>query len=455
MKTRIGYLALLALGSARADTAITMYNQGFGVVREVLPMELKAGENLISFDRATAQVQPDSVIFRDVSRKAGFRILEQNYRNDPVSELMMLKYFEGKEVSFFGYNDGSEHREVYPVKIVRAGEGNDLLLEIKGQLMFGKPSGDFQFPSLAGDSILRPTLTWKIAAEKAEKFDAQVSYMTGGFSWQADYNLVAPEKGEMLNVTGWVTLRNQTGASFSRAKVKLLAGDVNVVLPMMSRGARGGHVESLMLEKADAPVKEKAFDDFHLYTLPRELDLKNEETKQVEFLRSAKVQAKKTYLFETGRGGNQVEVAWEFENTEENGLGVPLPAGKMRVYREDAEDGNLEFVGENQLKHTPQKEKVRLVTGNAFDLVGAYRRVESTSDDSRKVATFTDEVTLTNRSKEEKTVLVRGNLWLPGDVKVTKCDVEYQMADARTVEFAVTLKPDEKRKVRYSARSEW
>lgn len=470
------YLAAtaVALATAHADTALTIYNRNLAVVRESVTLDLKAGETPFSFDRATAQVLPDSVVLRDPSGKTPFSILEQSYRNDPVSRGLLLSYFEGREIEFRTlYPDGKVDIKVG--KIIRSGyvpggAMQDPIIEIDGKLRFQLP-GEPVFPSLGDGSILRPTLGWKIRSEAAAKVDAQLSYLSQGFQWEADYNLVAPEKGDTVTLTGWVTLGNQSGTAFTDAKVKLVAGDVNIIEPQPGRAMlfenRARAVEM------DMAVTEKAFDDFHLYTLPRPLTIRDKESKQVEFLRAPAVKAVKKYLYDPaataifGGGAPQLDplegqefpkniaIYWEFRNDEANGLGVPLPAGRVRFYRTDDQDGNLEFVGENNIGHTPRNEQISLYTGNAFDLVGERKITDFKRDNRAETMQETVEVTLRNRSKEAKEIVVREHLWRWSEWKIENPSMEFTKKDAGTIEFIVKLAPDEEKKITYTARYTW
>ena len=473
---RIAILTTALVTAASAETALTIYNQNLAVVRESLPLELKAGENPLTFDRATAQVLPDSVVLRDPAGKATFSILEQSYRNDPVSKWLLLQYFEGKEIEFRStYPDGKV--EVKPGKIVRSGyvpggQPQDPIIEVDGKLRFQLP-GEPLFPALGDGSILRPTLGWQIQSQADAKFDAQLSYLSRGFSWEADYNLVAPEKSDTVTVTGWVTVNNQSGTGFNQAKVKLVAGDVNIIEPQPPMDARGVGGRMMKMAEAAPAVQEKAFDDFHLYTLQRALTIRDKETKQVEFLRAPEVKAKKKYVYDAasmrffGHGGPQtqpiqgqefpkdVAIYWEFKNEEANGLGVPLPAGRVRFYRSDDQDGNLEFVGENDIDHTPRNENVSIYTGNAFDLVGERKITNFQRDDREESLKETIEITVKNRSKEAKEVVVREHLWRWLEWTIENPSMEFEKKDAQKIEFTVKLAPDEEGKVTYTAHYTW
>ena len=464
------------ISTASAETALTIYNQNLAVVRETIPLDLKTGENSITFDQATAQVLPDSVVLRDPKNEANFSILEQSYRNDPVSKWLLLEHFRGKQIKFlYDYADGKS--DIISGTIVRSGfvpgRGNqDPIIEVDGKLRFELP-GEPLFPTLGDDSILKPTLSWEIQSDTPTTFDAQLSYLSRGFKWEADYNFVAPEKGETVSVSGWITAENNSGTAFKDAKVKLVAGDVNIIKEHVGYGSVDPFALEEVRTKTAAPaVQEKSFDDFHLYTLQRPLSIRDKETKQVEFLRAPKVIAQKAYVYDglpsyryhggrnTGsiQGQNfskDVSIFWEFTNNEESGLGIPLPAGRVRFYRSDDEDGNLEFVGENNIDHTPRNEEVSIYTGNAFDLVGDRKVTDFQYKKSQRWLKESVEVTVKNRSKDPKTIIVYERLWRWLTWEIQNPTMEFEKTDAQTIEFTVPLEPDTEKTITYTAHYTW
>jgi hypothetical protein len=459
-------LLLLAAASVSfaADPALTIYNGGYAVVRETLPIDLKSGVNQVSFAGATAQVEADSVILRDVAGKAEFQILEQSYRNDPVSQSMLLSLFEGKTLEFNRRETNKPDRLVMG-KVVRSGfvpGGNfvEPIIEVDGKLQFSLP-GEPIFPSLGTDNVLKPTLNWKLNSASSGKIDAEVAYLSRGFSWEASYNLVAPENGDTVDIVGWVTMNNQSGMTFADAKLKLMAGDVhrveeNVAMPFATTAKGRG-----MMAAADAVVTEKSFDEFHLYTLGNPVTLRDKETKQVEFVRATGVKAERIYVYEgsgySRRGSSaagKVQVFREFKNAEANKLGLALPKGKLRFYSQD-DDRQLEFVGENQIDHTPKNEVIRVFTGNSFDLVGQRRLVSQTENSSEHVATQTIEVKVRNRKKEPVEIRVVEHANHGGNWTLTAQSQPHEKKDATTLEFRVALKPDEEKTVTYTIRYTW
>ncbi len=460
MKLPAFLLLAAASVSFAADPALTIYNGGYAVVRETLPIDLKAGVIQVSFAGATAQVEADSVILRDIAGKAEFQILEQSYRNDPVSQAMLLSLFEGKTLEF-NRRETNKPDRIVTGKVVRSGYGPggkyvEPIIEVDGKLQFSLP-GEPIFPSLGADNVLKPTLNWKLNSASSGKIDAEVAYLSNGFSWEASYNLVATDKSDLLDVVGWVTMKNRSGMTFADARVKLLAGDVNRAQPEYSTGRGFGGGSGGAVKSAARVVTEKSFDEFHLYALGNPVTLRDKETKQVEFVRATGVKAERIYVFESNRqyeqrGAGKVQVYREFKNSEANKLGMALPKGKVRFYTQDG-DRQLEFVGENRIDHTPKDEVIRVLTGNSFDLVGE-RRVKSSKDDgANRNATRTVEIKVRNRKKEPVEIRVIEHAeYLGGNWTLTAQSQAHEKKDATIFEFRVPLQPDEEKVITYTIR---
>jgi hypothetical protein len=495
--TSIPIACLAAQAAFAAGPALTIYNQNFAVVRDSIRLNLKKGVNEVSYSDATMHLEPDSVVLRDPTGKRALQILEQNYRADPISQALLLNYYEGKTIEFEG-----QSKEIIRGKIVRSGYvphqqafglygaeyyqsqmayaspdsgAGQPIIEVNGKLMFRLP-GEPLFPALPDESILKPALTWQLNADQAGPLDAELSYVTGGMRWQADYNLVAPEQGDTLDLVGWVTIDNQTGKSFNRAKIKLMAGDVNKIVGR-PRGAFALNDAELSAPAIQPPVTEKAFDEYHLYTLERATTLLDRETKQVEFVQADGIKSRPVYVYDGAKNdynryggwnpesirddrdyGTQsnpkVWVMREFMNSRSNHLGMPLPKGRLRFYRRDA-DGQMEFTGENTIDHTPRDERVRVTTGNAFDLVGERRRTNHHMDNTRKELDESFAIKLRNHKQEAVEIRVVEHLYRWPAWDITDKSAPFLKTDAQTIEFLVPVKPDAEQTVTYTVHYTW
>jgi len=474
--------------------ALTIYNQNFFVAREHLPLDLKAGANHVNFAGMTSQLEPDSVILRDLSGRP-IQILEQSYRNDPVSQELLLSMFEGKTIDF--QLQRGDKTEIIRGKIIRSGyispstyynqnygypQGahGQSIIEVDGVMRFGLP-GQPLFPSLGNDTILKPTLSWDLSTTRAGKSEAEISYVSGGMTWQSDYNLVVSDGARnsgmnSLDLVGWITMRNTSGKTFENARIKLLAGDVS----KLQQGAVAGRMyaaeKSALAQDAAAPVvREKSFDEFHLYTLERPATLRDNETKQVEFVRTNGILSQRLYVYDGaqfdqygyynsdqirndpgyGTGMNKkVFVMQEFKNSDTNHLGIALPKGRLRFYRRDS-DGSLQFVGENTIDHTPKDEMIRVYTGNAFDIVGERKRTNYRVDSNSHWMDETFEIRVRNHKNEAATVRVVEHLYRWTNWKLTEQSQQFKKRDAQTIEFPVTVAPDGEQVVTYTVHYWW
>jgi len=461
-----------------SQPALTIYNGNFAVVRQMLPLDLRPGVNDIQFTEVTGQLEPDSVMLRDPSGSRLLQVLEQNYRNDPVSPEMLLSLNEGKVLDFRTTQNGKE--VIVKGRVLRSGwaAGRSYaqpIVEVNGQLQFGLP-GQPLFPQLGSESILKPQLTWALRTDKPGAFDAEVAYITGGMSWHADYNVVAPEKGDTVDIVGWVTIDNQSGKTFDHARIKLMAGDVNKIQPGAVGGMRDYAAKQAAMEASAAPVvKEKAFDEFHLYTLERAVTLHDHETKQVEFVSAQGVASQRLYVYDGAMIPNyygwsyenirndhsygtqsnpKIWVMQEFKNTAANHLGMPLPKGRLRFYRRDS-DGRLEFTGENLIDHTPKDETVRVYTGNSFDLVGERKRTDYKINVDQMWADESFEIHVRNHKKEAVEVRVVEHLYRGPNWTIKLKSNDYNKLDANTVEFPVKVRPDGEAVVTYTVHYSW
>jgi hypothetical protein len=477
---------------AASAPALTIYNQQFAVVRQGLALELNSGQNHVEVTDITAHVEPDSVFLRSLDAGRRLTILEQNYRNDPISEQLLLSLYEGKTIDFL-----APDKTIVQGKIIRSGfvphatstygqryyyqqaafvqqGASQPVIEVNGKLQFNLPGLPI-FPALADDTILKPTLSWELDTDKAGKASAELSYVTGGMNWEASYNVVAPVKGTDLDLVGWVTLDNQTGKTFKDARIKLMAGDVNKAQPNQVFAA----AQAVAVDEASRTgpqVTEKAFDEYHLYTLLRPTTLYDRETKQVEFVRAAAVKSKTVYVYDGWRvdanfrnwpmensrtqeafgtqSNPKVWVMQEFNNSSDNHLGMPLPKGRVRFYRRD-EGGQLEFTGENEIDHTPKDELIRLYTGNAFDLTGERRRVDYRLDSRGRSVDETFEIKVRNHKATAAEVRIVEHLYRWSNWEIVRNSDPFDKVDSQTMAFTVQVPPDAEKVVSYQVHYSW
>lgn len=481
MKISFCLVATVLLVQVHAETSLTIYNKGFGVVREVVPLDLQQGVNQVRFADTTSHMEPDSVILRDPKSGVKLSILEQNYRADPVSSGLLLYLNEGKEIEFFVREPNKPDR-IVKGKVIRSGygqshgrsDGFQPVIEAEGKIQFSLP-GEPRFPALADDTILKPTLDWRIHADKAAKLDAEICYVTGGINWDADYNVVAPENGDLMDFTGWVTIANGSGKVFKEARLQLIAGDVAKLHESeISPFASGG----VAFDRGSPTVKEEAFDEFHLYSLPLPTTLHDNESKQVEFVRAMGVKTQRIFIYDGsdgnssayqgyrmeqlrdmddyGSGSNpKVMVIREIKNDAANHLGMPLPRGNIRFYRQDSR-GNLQFTGEDRIDHTPKDETLRLNLGSSFDLVGERKRTEFKTDRNVGWLDETFEIKVRNHKKDEAVeirVIEHLSRWINWEIRDNSA--KFEKKDAQTIEFRVPLKPGEEGVVTYTVHYAW
>ena len=488
MKVNAGLWCLLSSVALAADPSLTLYNQHFAVVREIIPLALKQGVNRIEFTGTTAHLEPESVILRDPSGKRVLQILEQNYRADPVSMEALLALYEGKTIEFQVRN--GDRTEMVPGKIVRAGNAartpapygpqpapfSQAIIEIGGKLRFDLP-GVPVFPAITGDTILKPALDWTIQTDRAGAVDAELAYVSGGFNWEADYNVIQGA-GNALDLIGWVAMENRSGRAFENARIKLMAGDVNKVQPQFRQFDVGGLVGGV---GGGVPyqqqVTQKTFDEYHLYTLQRPVTLHDKESKQVEFIRADGIKSETLYVYDglkvdpsrymgapaeairqdSGYGTQSNPKVWvmrEFVNSAANHIGMPLPKGRVRFYRRDT-DGRMEFTGEDTIDHTPKDEKVRLFTGAAFDVTGERRRTNYRIDHGRSTLDESFEIKLRNRKKEPVEVRVVEHLYRWSTWEIQVSSIPSTKTESQTIEFKVPLQPDEEKTVTYTVHYTW
>ena len=490
--------AMLA-AAAHAETAITIYSSaqpgaispefyrpvpgqgvpnamsvpGYALVRDDREMKIKEGRSQLSFTDVAALIDPTTVTFSSLTDPAT-RVLEQNFQFDLVSTQKLLLKFIDRQITVDKPNGNS----VTPITGTLLSATDGIVLRGNDGSIYSLPTyTSVRFPDLPGGLNTRPTLVWDIQSPAGGNHKTRVTYQTGGITWWADYNLIFNEGADansgLLDLSAWVSIINQSGATYADAKLKLIAGEVNRVQPEMDQRVR----REVMMKAAEAPADvagfaQKDFFEFHLYTLGRTTTLPNNSTKQIELFDQAKqVPAKRTLVlsnalpyFGAGRyedrnfpstGENKVDTYLEFRNDKASGLGVPLPAGRIRVSRLDAADSSLEFIGEDAIGHTPRDERVRVKLGSSFDVVGERKQVSFSSDSRAHWMEEEIEVELRNHKDEDVEVQVREFLFRWSNWQILSSSQNYEKEDARTIVFPVKVPKNSNRTVRYKVRYTW
>lgn len=440
----------------RDAVSVTVYNQDFGLVREIRTLDLRGGRVALEYADVASGIQPETVHIRPIGGP-GLEVLEQNYRFDLLSPEKLLAKYVGRTVNVYRTNPATGEDVVVQAEVLSVNEGT--ILRIGDEITFGYP-GRFGFPGVPDDLIAQPTLLWRLDSSGGRQ-QIEVSYLTTSLDWKADYVMVLDEDDDEAGLTGWVTLTNRSGTSYPGARLQLVAGEVQRVAPELSPAAlRGRMIADVARESTD--FSEQSFFEYHLYTLGRPADLMNNEQKQITLLESDRFRVEKRLLFQgathyyRGQFGQiasnqRVGVFLDFVNSERNGLGMPLPKGVVRVYKRDTE-GALQFVGEDLIEHTPRDERLRIRMGEAFDIVGDRRQMDWDAI-SACVSESSWRIDLRNHKDEDVTVTLVEPAG--GDWQIVTSSHPYTRLDAWTFTLSPEVPARGAVTVEYRVRVRW
>ncbi len=432
----------VAFGQQR-ELAITIYNNDLAVIKDSRNIDLKKGVSELKYQEVAASIDPTSVHFKSLTAPDKVAIMEQNYEFDLINSDKIAEKYLDKEITV--------HLKDETFKgILLSNEGSNLILKTESdtvKLISKSVIENIDFPKLPEGLITRPTLVWTINNEQQGTHKTEVSYLTSGMSWHAEYVAVAKNNDQKLELNAWVSIDNKAGATYPDAKLKLIAGDVNRVVPPRRPipVAKGYALEAM--EMAAPQFEEKPFFEYHLYTLQRPATINNNQIKQISLFPTAETSVKKIYTYEPRRSEDNIRVNLEFMNGKENGLGMPLPAGKVRVYKEDPADASLEFIGEDMIEHTSKDEKLRLFLGNAFD-IKAERAMTNKVSTGKKSYDETWQIKIRNHKDSDVNVVVIEKFY--GFWKMKNSTHEYKKKDANTVEFYVNVLKDQESTLEYT-----
>jgi len=449
---------LRSTADARDAVSITVYNQNFGLVREIRTLDLRRGFVNLEYGDVASGIQPETVHIRPLGGRP-LQVLEQNYQFDLLNPQKLLEKYVGRTVNVYRTNPLTGIDEVVEAEVLSVNGGP--ILRIDGEITFNYP-GRFGFPELPDNLIAEPTLLWRLNAPGGRQ-QVEVTYLTNSMNWKSDYVMVLNADDDEASLTGWVTLTNQSGTAYENARLQLVAGDVQRVNQGGMPQARRERMmaDAVMAMEADG-FTEDAFFEYHLYTLGRPADLMNNEQKQVTLLESDGFGVQKTLIFPgasyyyRGQYGQvatnqKVSVFLDFENSETNGLGMPLPKGTVRVYKRD-DSGAQQFIGEDLIDHTPRDEELRIKMGEAFDVVGDRRQMDYTVVSSC-VSESTWRVDLRNHKDEDVEVqLVEP---VGGDWEILSTTHRYEQTDAWTFVMTPSVPARGETRVEYRVRARW
>ncbi len=432
------------------NTQVTIYNDNLGLVYQEKNLSLEKGLNTLKVEGISAQVHPATVRLNFPKLADKIEIIEQNFLYDLVSTDKIFEKYTGEQLSFRLDNAESIAGTLLSF------DQNNLVVQLPDdriRIVSTENILDYEFPSLPGGLITQPTLEWQINSDFKGKAVAELSYLTGGMSWNAEYVLVLDQKERGFDLNSWISLDNKSGASYRDAKLKLVAGEVNIARDRRRFSDRSMMAEAVtVMEKQ--PVESRALSDYYIYELGYPVTIKNNENKQISLFDEIRGKGQKIYLFENEANAERedpLSVIFRIENTRENNMGMALPKGIVRLFKKDI-DETLQFIGEDRIEHTSKKDTLRLTIGNAFDVKGKHTVIERDRS-SKNSETVTVEIRLTNRNDNPVDVEVIDSIY--GYWEIKKSSHDYKTKSSRQVFFLITVKADTTETITYTFYRKW
>lgn len=441
--------------SDQTDLSLTVYNSDLALVRDVRQITLPAGDFRLKFMDVAASMNPATVHFRSLTDPGRLSVLEQNYEYDLLDPQKLLAKYVGRELKvMWGPTE---------VKATLLADNNGPVWKIGDEIVTGFNPGVMHFPELPANLYDRPTLLWTIENSGPQRQKVEASYLATKLAWSADYVLTANRDESAADLDGWVTLTNNSGTGFQNAQLQLVAGELNRAIPASRAFKELEAMRDQVAAAAPAPFQQEAFSEYHLYTLSRRTSVLNNESKQVSLLDASSVPLRKTYevngqqyYYRSAiRPGaplkDPVQMYYKFKNEEKANLGMPLPAGTVRVYQADSR-GNVLFAGEDRIDHTPKDEEISLHVGNAFDVVSERKQTDFKML-SNQLYEMEYEITLRNHKMTPITVEV--NEPIGGDWEILNSTFKWTKTAAFAAQFVVPVDKDGTSVLRYRVRVRW
>jgi hypothetical protein len=445
----------------QVDLNVTVYNSNVALVRDVRQIHLASGVFPLRFEDVAASINPATVHFRSLTDPAKLDVVEQNYEYDLLDPQKLLQKYVGREVTLVRAERDAGSTRWVETKALLLSDNNGPVWKIGNEIVTGLTADSYRFPELPGNLYSRPTLLWTLENRGAAAQKVEASYLTNNLSWNADYVLTVARDEKTSDLDGWVTLTNNSGVAYSNAKLQLVAGQIHQVTPTVMESM--GAVAKMQRAVPAPPFEQEEFSEYHLYTLGRRTSIQNNESKQISLLTGSSIPVEK-YLAVDGQQyyyrsaqpmGNPipqpVKVYYRFKNEAKAGLGMPLPAGTVRVYQADSK-GGIQFVGEDHINHTPKDETLRIYVGNAFDVV-----CERKQTDYKKLASnlFEMEYEITLRNHKDGPVTVEVREPIGGDWEVVNSNFKWTKLDATTIGFEIPVEKDGTATLDYRVRVKW
>jgi hypothetical protein len=440
----------------RQSVNVTVYNSNIGLVREVRKVTLPTGRVALRFSDVAAQIRPETVHLSSLTAPDSLRILEQNYQYDLLNPTKLLDKYVGREVTLVMTRTGDDKEALVPVKATLLSNNNGQVWRINDRIVINPYIAETRFPDVPDNLVATPTLMWEVENSTAGTQTIEESYLTGGMNWRADYVLLVNSDDSSGDLQGWVTLTNSSGVGFENARLQLVAGNLNRVAPKDEEMRPSGTVSNPTLSR----FREQSFFEYHLYTLDHPTSIREQETKQVSLLAALGFSAQKefvisgepSYYRDFNNSGQSIKedvrVYLQFRNSEQNKLGMPLPAGTIRLYKRD-DDGAQQFIGEDRIGHTPKDEDVRIKVGDAFDIV-AERKQTDYKVIATNIREYAYEIKIRNHKNEPVTVVV--NEPIGGDWRMISSSFEAEKTAAFAARFKVPVGKDGEATLSYRVR---
>lgn len=450
MKSSLMVVIMVIWGSYNTyadENYITIYNKDLGLIKQIRVLDVKKALLPLKFTDVAAKLIPTSVHLKSVGGSKDFRVLEQNFEYDLVNSDKILEKYIDHPVEII--NENAE----YLKGVLLSKEGKSLVLKTDEgiKIVAWNDRMSINVKELPEGLITRPTLIWEISGYQEGQQTLEVSYLTKGMNWQAEYVGVLDEKSTQINLDAWVSINNQCGATFEDAHLKLVAGDIH-----RAPEPRERYLKPQMMMAAEAVTvegfEEREFFEYHIYDLDRLTTIKNNQMKQISLFPSAEVNCSKKFYYNAARDAKKVEVKIVFKNDEKSGLGRPLPAGVFRIYQKD--QNSLEFVGEDRIDHTPRNEEVKLTVGKAFDLVGERKILEKKKISNRSEKQTVEIELRNNKEKEDVNIIIEEYMYYYS-WEIEESNFPFTKKDAFHAEFNIPVKANSTVTVNYSVVYSW